>query len=126
MNRKLLIEWINALKSGRYKQGKGRLKANNCYCALGVLVDIHPDFDYDQLERVIDKEGRIVGIAQPPFTVKAELDLIKPLNDGIKGNKNKYFVHEWIVFLNDRQGKTLAEIADFLIDYFEVNRECLK
>jgi hypothetical protein len=37
--------WVNALRSGQYKQISGRLckvvNGDACYCALGVLCDIH-------------------------------------------------------------------------------------
>jgi hypothetical protein len=34
-------KWIEALKSGKYKKGKGVLnKRNNEYCCLGILVEI--------------------------------------------------------------------------------------
>lgn len=32
--------WIAALRSGKYKQGKGSLKEGNKYCCLGVLCDL--------------------------------------------------------------------------------------
>jgi hypothetical protein len=33
-------KWVEALESGRYKQGTGRLRDRDCYCCLGVLCDI--------------------------------------------------------------------------------------
>jgi len=33
--------WCEALRSGKYKQGIGRLNRNNEMCCLGVLCDIH-------------------------------------------------------------------------------------
>ncbi len=32
--------WVNALESGEYIQGKGRLCLNGKYCCLGVLCDL--------------------------------------------------------------------------------------
>lgn len=32
--------WIAALRSGKYKQGKGALQNNGCFCCLGVLSEI--------------------------------------------------------------------------------------
>jgi hypothetical protein len=35
-------KWVQALKSGKYRQGKGSLKNKlNEYCCLGVLCDLH-------------------------------------------------------------------------------------
>lgn len=36
-NRKL---WVAALRSGEYKQGKGYLCLNDCYCCMGVLCEV--------------------------------------------------------------------------------------
>jgi len=33
-------EWIDALKSGKYKQGEGRLRRDDRFCCLGVLCDL--------------------------------------------------------------------------------------
>lgn len=35
-------EWLEALKSGKYVQGKAQLKHKGKYCCLGVICDIHP------------------------------------------------------------------------------------
>ncbi len=39
MNKRYKKIWVDSLRSGKYKQGKGRLKAGNTYCCLGVLCD---------------------------------------------------------------------------------------
>jgi len=31
--------WIQALESGKYKKGAGKLSSNNQYCCLGVLAE---------------------------------------------------------------------------------------
>lgn len=41
MNTKKLNQWITALRSGEYKQGKGYLKVDNEYCCLGVYCDVN-------------------------------------------------------------------------------------
>lgn len=38
-------KWIEALRSGNYKQGKFALKRDNRYCCLGVLCNIHPEVE---------------------------------------------------------------------------------
>lgn len=41
MDSTLKQEWITALRSGDYKQGKGGLKSTtNSFCCLGVLCDL--------------------------------------------------------------------------------------
>lgn len=56
--------WVKALRSGHYKQGKGRLKTVSGYCCLGVLADIqgelseHGCFDLDNDKILSDSDGR--------------------------------------------------------------------
>lgn len=39
--KKFKDKWIAALRSGKYKQGRGQLRSlNNNYCCLGVLCDV--------------------------------------------------------------------------------------
>ncbi len=42
MNPTIKSKWIKALRSGKYKQGKGALRpTTNTYCCLGVLTDLY-------------------------------------------------------------------------------------
>ncbi len=41
MNAKIKQRWLKALRSGKYKQGRGQLKNGKSFCCLGVLCDIH-------------------------------------------------------------------------------------
>lgn len=40
MKKKIMQEWVAALRSGTYEQGKGALEKDGKYCCLGVLCDI--------------------------------------------------------------------------------------
>jgi len=33
-------QWVDALRSGKYKQGTGRLRDGDMYCCLGIACDI--------------------------------------------------------------------------------------
>lgn len=35
-----VIQWIKALRSGKYAQGQGKLNQNNKFCCLGVLCEV--------------------------------------------------------------------------------------
>ena len=42
MNKRVKTQWIKALRSGKYKQGRGSLRnLDNTYCCLGVLCDLY-------------------------------------------------------------------------------------
>ena len=40
MRKDLKKKWIEALRSGRFKQGKNALKTNDKHCCLGVLCEV--------------------------------------------------------------------------------------
>lgn len=40
MDPKIKKQWTKALRSGEYKQGRGKLRTRTGYCCLGVLCDI--------------------------------------------------------------------------------------
>lgn len=42
MNREIGTKWVSALRSGKYKQGHGRLHLakDNSFCCLGVLCEV--------------------------------------------------------------------------------------
>lgn len=39
-DRKLHRKWVEALRSGEFKQGEGQLLCNDRYCCLGVLASV--------------------------------------------------------------------------------------
>jgi len=50
-NLKLIKEWIEALRSGKYTQGQGCLRSiDDRFCCLGVLCDITNRKDWDEGE----------------------------------------------------------------------------
>lgn len=57
MNKEVKAKWVAALRSGEYKQGKGRLKnINNEYCCLGVLCALKTNNPME-LERCYPSES---------------------------------------------------------------------
>lgn len=50
-------QWLNALRSGKYKKGRAALKrvgpdGDVCHCALGVLAEVHPDMYFEDTPNV--------------------------------------------------------------------------
>lgn len=43
MNQEIKKQWVEALRSGNYKQDKGHLRTKFGFCCLGVLCDILKD-----------------------------------------------------------------------------------
>jgi len=43
MKEQIADRWVEELRSGKYKQGKGKLRtSHNYYCCLGVLCELSP------------------------------------------------------------------------------------
>lgn len=40
MNPDIKAKWLEALRSGKYQQGKSRLRADDRFCCIGVLCDV--------------------------------------------------------------------------------------
>ena len=41
MNKEIAKRWVDAARSGEYKQTRFALKRNNCFCFLGLLCELH-------------------------------------------------------------------------------------
>lgn len=88
MDAKLKKRWIAALRSGRYKQGRGFLKTGATRCCLGVLADIkgvvwrknQPYFKGEAVGLYAEEQG----LLSPAFCgISKETQLtLADLNDG--------------------------------------------
>jgi hypothetical protein len=69
--------WVEALRSGYYKQGKNVLKDNNRYCCLGVLKHlIEGDFEDFGGQKGLYLDAKVIGLTQ-----SIQMDLAD-MNDG--------------------------------------------
>lgn len=108
MNKKAKQQWIDALRSGKYKQGKGCLMdTNKANCCLGVLVHVfeeHYGLKFDQKITSCNSVefGSLCSIAAPPQIV---IDWI-----GLAPNHQTLLMN-----LNDQHGCNFAGIADVLM-----------
>lgn len=119
MDAELKNKWLDALRSGRYAQGQGKLRAADKFCCLGVLCDLlHPtewepvDSDYSS-----DKDAQRITSGSSDGT---ELSPEELREAGIDD-----FVQATLVALNDGdkdlqadgwriRPHTFAEIALFI------------
>ncbi len=83
-------DWINALKSGEYKQGKGALYVDGHFCCIGVGCSVKG-------ASIEDLDGRSYWPLNQDFSV----DLMQD-------------EQEALVCLNDTKKKTFPEIADYI------------
>jgi hypothetical protein len=115
MNPEIKLKWIEALRSGKYKQGMDKLHGNSGeFCCLGVLCDLHAaatdgewgtviweDFEYDGQTTSLPKS--VIQWAGLP----EDIDSNGPVVIAKDGRPTSLFI------LNDR-GITFPQIADLI------------
>ena len=106
-------KWVDALRSGEYKQGRGRLKDNNSYCCLGVLCEVFKEeADLEAGEEAFYSKGDEVCFqTSPPFSINKLL--------GFKQFDGFGQVTNLFISLNDKDGKSFSEIADYIEEHYE-------
>ena len=58
-------EWLVALESGEYKQGRGRLRDDNGFCCLGVACDLSGLGEWTPLNRNTPHVLSLIHISEP-------------------------------------------------------------
>lgn len=102
MDAKFRTKWLKALRSGRYKQGRLQLLDNkqNTYCCLGVAAKVC---------RIPNQD--LLGRLQPDDLKTIPKVMIGPI---IGKDKNPTFFCYDLMDLNDTEGKSFKEIANFI------------
>jgi len=77
MDKALKAKWLKALRSGKYKQGKYRLRNNRDeFCCLGVLCDVSDQGQWGQVDDSSNycyyKEGESESDCLPSFMVNVD------------------------------------------------------
>jgi hypothetical protein len=115
MNAQVKAKWLEALRSGEYKQGTRRLYIGERYCCLGVLCDLHAQEKGKSWDLTPEgtprSEGRAGGrfylgeceVLPLPVTNWAGLTSTNPILYGIK-SLSEY---------ND-EGESFNKIADLI------------
>lgn len=106
MNPELKSKWLEALRSGNYKQAHGKLKTDKGYCCLGVLCEVaglqgEVSRYYSSPDRTIYMFGTHSEVSFFP----EELRSIACISE-----KNRRVLME----MNDNDRKSFAEIADWI------------
>jgi hypothetical protein len=105
MNKRVKKLWIKALTSGKYKQGKHRLKTGEEMCCLGVLCDVYR------------KEKKL---GSDKFWGKKQLDWVAAPDNkicewaGIKNPNKAVHMGMSLAYLNDNSDYTFDQIAEVI------------
>lgn len=89
-------KWVKALRSGKYKQGKDRLRTGDKFCCLGVACDLY------KKETNKDYKGSRKFL---PRKIQKWLKLKSPHGS---------FGFNTLTTINDCEGKTFKQIANII------------
>ena len=118
-------KWIEALRSGKYEQGKGKLRSeDNKFCCLGVLADVLTDgkfweseeYSERQLEVLTEKLMQDAGLQTQIgyFTIYSlSQEMQQKLRKEFKIFYNRITSKKTLAALND-QGVSFDIIADII------------
>ncbi len=125
MHKQIKDKWTTALKGGEYEQSRGHLKTFLGYCPLGVLCDIVKN-DVGGEWHVWGTSPMIDDPSNLPqrFIINGSVDVSSPSSSfspptavleyaGMSVDKNDDVISKLIV-MNDDEGRTFGEIADFI------------
>lgn len=102
MDPELKEKWLEALRSGKYRQGRGKLRnKDDEFCCLGVLCDLVEPNAWNHYQDGIgsDPWHHHENVAFPGYHISSRAGVV---------SKEEALAH-----LND-QGATFAEIADYI------------
>jgi hypothetical protein len=111
MNPQAKALWVEALRSDRYQQGRGRLRNGSRFCGLGVLVDVAVRAGVRMAE-FVDAEGSVSydgdGLGLPVAVQRwAGLPTQNPFVMTGTGKRS-------VIDLNDREGLPFEVLADLI------------
>ena len=111
--KELLLKWIAALESGKYKQTKRYLQTEEGFCCLGVLCN---EIDPSQWSswRVGDDNVRIKSYDAKETMVPDHVCFQLPFIPSIPSTSYQEVGWNRLMAMNDSEGKTFEEIAKYL------------
>lgn len=103
MNKVIKKAWVAELRSGNYRQGHLALRnEDNAFSCLGVLCNVHAQNnpEFAKTQKNPEEYDRCAGLPSPMVLAWA----------GIPRS-----IAEKLARMNDREGKTFREIADWIV-----------
>lgn len=98
MKEEMAKKWVEALRSGNFQQGKGRLLMDNKFCCLGVLCEISGEHWYTQGAYLPERIMLETGVQTSHGVIPSHGDSLVCLNDS---------------------GKSFSDIADIIERYWK-------
>lgn len=117
MKKSVMIKWVKALRSGKYKQTKGYLKDSKGYCCLGVLCEI------SEIGEFVDEGLDYHYLISKGRSYKSYLSIL-PVQvkhyAGLKSdNAHIMSIKTDLVTFNDSRDYTFHPIADIIEKHYK-------
>lgn len=118
VDKELIAQWIEALESGGYKQGKAALRLHDSYCCLGVLCDVSGLSTWEKSSTPLYAYYDYTSVL--PYQVADMVGL--PLDgDGVKVEFDGY-TYDSLIDANDN-GVPFKNIAAALRAHYNIEQE---
>jgi hypothetical protein len=118
MKQNIMKKWVNALRSGKYKQGKGALKQYNDkgqaqHCCLGVLCELYNDTMKKNRKKILSEEFDAGYVRLNNNITSLPKEVMEWA--GIEDNFGEFMTHPYgsLADLNDL-GKSFTTIATII------------
>jgi len=127
MDERVKALWIDALKSGDYEQGEGRLRrtrwnAPPSYCCLGVLCEIAVkdglDVKVDPVYGTYNDEGAVLPSRIQEWAGLGSYDGTFGVDLKVNDSNGEECIVSNLISLNDAAGYTFEQIADVINEQF--------
>lgn len=112
ISKELFDKWLVALRSGEYKQGFGRLCADDRYCCLGVLCEV--DGLEKEVHPMLRSSVRYYRKSDGPAYGSTSVYPGKIATRTDSSGRVTNSISSVLMEMNDGQYKSFLEIADWL------------
>lgn len=113
MQAELKTKWVEALRSGRYKQGRLQLRTDDdCYCCLGVLCEVSGKGQWVR-QPVNGSDSECWAYRYGDHSFSGVLPYQLEVESGLSVGGYEVGTGR-LIEMNDEDRKTFAEIADFI------------
>lgn len=120
MKKHIAKKWVEALRSGKYKQGQRRLRdENNNFCCLGVLCNLHanefPKLAKDETDPLmyLGEDESLPGQVREWSGISDPLGELKEIDWWVEDDTCIFDKYTSLAEAND-EGVTFEKIADWI------------
>lgn len=129
MNPEIKAKWVSALRSGEYKQGRGRLRSpQDGFCCLGVLCDLAvkenvAEWRYTASTCSIEDDAGVWSCRTGDYSMSDVLPYGVSRWAGFSDFEDLFINNigiddipdgQWISYLNDQYGLSFDQLADLI------------